>query len=84
MRRDDDLYAIAIVVEHNTARIEPGAGSCIFIHAWKGPGIGMSGCTAMPMATLEAFAEWPKPGAAAFVALPRPEYTALQRVWGLP
>ena len=84
MRRDDELYAIAIVVEHNTDDPEPGAGSCIFIHAWKGPGIGMSGCTALPMDELEAFAEWLKPGAAAFVALPEEEYTALQRAWGLP
>ena len=84
MRRDDELYAIAIVVEHNTTRVAPGAGSCIFIHAWKGPGIGMSGCTAMPMDTLEAFARWLKPGAAALVALPRSEYAALRREWRLP
>lgn len=84
MRRQDELYAIAIVVEHNTQETEPGAGSCIFLHVWKGPDIGMSGCTAMPMETLEAFASWLQPNAAALVALPRSEYEALRGRWGLP
>jgi len=84
MRRQDELYAIAIVVEHNTRQTEPGAGSCIFIHVWRGPDSGMTGCTAMPFETLEAFANWLKPNATALVALPRSEYDALQRSWGLP
>lgn len=84
MRRDDDLYAIAILVEHNTRDTKPGAGSCIFVHVWRGPGIGMTGCTAMPMETLEAFAEWLRPGAAAWVALPESEYAALRTTWSLP
>ncbi len=84
MRRDDELYAIAIVVEHNTGSVQLGAGSCIFIHAWKGPGIGMSGCTAMPMEALESLADWLKPGASALVALPHQEYAALREAWALP
>jgi len=84
MRRQDELYAIAIVVEHNTQHTEPGAGSCIFIHAWSGPEDGVTGCTAMPMDTLEAFASWLRPDAAALVALPLVEYNALQRSWALP
>jgi len=84
MRRQDELYAIAIVVEHNTRHTEPGAGSCIFIHVWRGPDSGMTGCTAMPMETLEAFAAWLQPDAAVLVALPRIEYGALQGAWGLP
>ena len=84
MRRKDDLYAMAIVVEHNARPVEPGAGSCIFIHAWKDPNNGMTGCTAMPMSTLEAFAKWLRPNAAVLVALPRSEYDALRRPWRLP
>lgn len=84
MRRQDELYAIAIVVEHNTHQIKPGAGSCIFIHVWRGPDSGMTGCTAMPVGTLETFASWLEPNAAALVALPRSEYEALKRPWGLP
>jgi len=84
MRRQDALYALALVVEHNTHQTEPGAGSCIFIHVWRGPDSGMTGCTAMPMETLETFATWLQPDAAVLVALPRIEYGALQGPWGLP
>jgi len=84
MRRRDELYSTAIAVEHNTQTTKPGAGSCIFIHVWKGPDSGMTGCTAMPIDTLEAFARWLEPNAAVLVALPRSEYNALQRRWGLP
>lgn len=84
MRRDDELYEIAIVVEHNTQPIEPGAGSCIFIHVWRGPDSGMTGCTAMPWGTLETIASWLKPNATALVALPRGEYDALRGPWQLP
>ena len=84
MRRKDELYAIAIVVEHNSQQTEPGAGSCIFIHVWRGPDSGMTGCTAMPMDTLEAFAAWLQPNATALVALPHGEYDALRGRWALP
>jgi D-alanyl-D-alanine dipeptidase len=84
MRRPDELYAIAIVVEHNTQQTEPGAGSCIFIHVWRGPDSGMTGCTAMPRDTLETFARWLQPNAAVLVALPQAEYDALRGAWELP
>lgn len=84
MRREDDLYSIAIVVEHNTQPTEPGAGSCIFIHVWRGPDRGMTGCTAMSLDVLEAFARWLEPEAAVLVALPQREYDALRNRWELP
>ncbi|MBW2189297.1 MAG: hypothetical protein JRG93_06865 [Deltaproteobacteria bacterium] len=84
MRRQDELYAIAIVVEHNTRRIERGAGSCIFLHVWRGPDSGMTGCTAMPLDSLETIADWLEPNVSALVALPRSEYGALRHSWGLP
>ena len=84
MRRRDDLYSIAIVVEHNTQPTEPGAGSCIFIHVWRGPDRGMTGCTAMSLDALEAFARWLEPEAAVLIALPQREYDALRNRWELP
>ena len=84
MRRDDALYELAVVVEHNTRETEPGAGSCIFIHVWRGPQSGMTGCTAMPLETLETISGWLKPDAAVLVALPRREYQALRAPWKLP
>jgi L,D-peptidoglycan transpeptidase YkuD (ErfK/YbiS/YcfS/YnhG family) len=83
MRRKDDLYVLAIVVEHNSAPTEAGAGSCIFIHLWNGPDVGMSGCTAVAMPALEDLARWLEPRAA-LVALPRGEYEALRVTWTLP
>jgi L,D-peptidoglycan transpeptidase YkuD (ErfK/YbiS/YcfS/YnhG family) len=56
MRRDlhegDDLYKYGLVVDYNpdAARDEEsgkGAGSCIFLHIWRGPESSTSGCTAM-------------------------------------
>lgn len=84
MLREDDLYVITIVVEHNTSPTRAAAGSCIFLHLWDGPNKGMSGCTAMSMDVLEELAAWLEPGAAALVALPRSEYEALRRPWDLP
>ncbi|UCH30309.1 MAG: hypothetical protein JSV06_04590 [Myxococcales bacterium] len=84
MRREDDLYVLAIVVEHNTEAPKPGAGSCIFIHLWEGPDKGMSGCTAMALDPLEELAGWLRPDAAVYVALPRSEYEALKQPWALP
>ena len=84
MRREDELYAIAIVVEHNTKQTEPGAGSCIFIHVWRGPDSGMTGCTAMPMEVLETFAGWLQPNAAVLVASPEVNTMRSGVSWRLP
>lgn len=84
MRRDDELYALALVVEHNTKTTRRAAGSCIFLHVWEGPDKGMSGCTAMSRDALEELATWLERGAAVLVALPRGEYELLKRPWRLP
>lgn len=84
MLRDDQLYVLTIVVEHNADETKPGAGSCIFIHLWNGPDEGMTGCTAMSLEALNELARWLRPGAAALVALPRGEYEALRHAWQLP
>lgn len=84
MRRDDDLYSLAIVVEHNFPRVQPGHGSCIFLHVWSGPDGVVTGCTAMARPDLEALAHWLEPNAAVLVALPRAQYASLQRQWQLP
>ena len=84
MRRDDDLYVLALVVEHNTKDTRRAAGSCIFLHLWDGPDEGMSGCTAMSLDDLEELAGWLDPSSAALVALPLSEYELLKRPWDLP
>jgi D-alanyl-D-alanine dipeptidase len=73
MARPDGLYRLGVVVGHNTQAIEPGAGSCIFIHVWKGPLGGTAGCTALALEPLERLVGWLDPQAGpVLVQLPRP------------
>jgi D-alanyl-D-alanine dipeptidase len=85
MHRDDALYTRTIVVEHNRAPVEPGRGSCIFIHAWSGPDSPTVGCTALAPAHVEELLAWLRADAQPlFVALPREAYGKLAAGWGLP
>ena len=83
MLRADGLYALALVVEHNTRETQPGAGSCIFLHAWKDVATPTIGCTGLALPQLTALTRWLRPGAL-WVPLPRAEYRQLERAWGLP
>lgn len=89
MRRDlhadgDQRYRLGFVVEHN-AQALPMAGSCIFAHLWKAPGVATSGCTAMQPATMDDLLAWLRPDEhPVFVLLPASQYRKLQRAWRLP
>jgi D-alanyl-D-alanine dipeptidase len=82
MRRDDELYRYTIFVRHNDARA-PGRGSCIFLHVWKDASSPTVGCTAMALDDLRALLAWVD-RSTLLVQLPRAEYDARQRDWGLP
>jgi D-alanyl-D-alanine dipeptidase len=82
MRRDDGLYELGIVVDHNHAHVR-GHGSCIFLHVWAGPDSTTVGCTAMAKPDLARLVATVSPHAT-FVLLPRDEYRALSEPWGLP
>ena len=62
MLLDGDDYRHGVVVAHNP-RCRPGAGSCIFLHVWRGPGRGGAGCTAMPARDIAALQRWLDPRA---------------------
>lgn len=80
----DQRYRLGVVVQHNAAAVA-GAGSCIFMHLWKAPGVATSGCTAMDEASMRALLDWLDPTAApVLVLLPQAEYLRLQRQWQLP
>lgn len=83
MRRRDDMYELALDLEHNKAPVVPGHGSCIFAHVWAGAEVPVTGCTALAKPALRDLLAWLKPGAL-WVALPEPEYRALRAAWGLP
>jgi L,D-peptidoglycan transpeptidase YkuD (ErfK/YbiS/YcfS/YnhG family) len=81
MRRDDGQYQLGLVVQDNPADV-PGAGSCIFLHVWRGLGSGTAGCTAMPIAAMDALLGWMR--RAVLVQLPLAVYRQVQAGWGLP
>ena len=84
MRRRDDLYRIGVVVAHNGSA-EPGAGSCIFLHVWRGPGTTTAGCTAMQGDIMDAVVAWLDATAVpVLVQLPEVEYARRRAAWALP
>ncbi len=60
MKREDGLYRWGIMVAHNPANT-PGAGSCIFMHLWRGPDQPTAGCTAMSEEHLLRVLRWLDP-----------------------
>jgi L,D-peptidoglycan transpeptidase YkuD (ErfK/YbiS/YcfS/YnhG family) len=85
MLRSDELYRWGIVVDHNSNPPQSGAGSCIFMHIWRGPGQGTVGCTAMPQAEIESLLAWLDPSRKPLlVQMPEHQYRSLQKKWKLP
>jgi hypothetical protein len=81
-----EAYRLGVVVQHDWgAQTQPGAGSCIFLHIWAGPGSSTVGCTAMPADSLRALLGWLDPTRRpVLVQLPRPAYDRLRSTWALP
>lgn len=44
--RADHLYDLVLVTDWNWPRAQPGRGSAIFLHRWRGPGRPTEGCVA--------------------------------------
>ncbi len=85
MHMSDDEYRLGVFVAHNSAPAVPGAGSCIFLHIWKGPDVPTSGCTAMSPGAIESLLGWlDAQSHPVLVQLPELEYQRLQTAWQLP
>ena len=81
----EEVYRWGLVVDHNADPVTPGAGSCIFMHIWRGPGHGTVGCTAMPQEKLESVIGWLDPARKPLlVQLPLAQYENLKKRWRLP
>lgn len=52
MFRTDSLYDLVIPIDYNRHDPEPGKGSAIFLHVWRGPRIPTAGCVAVNRETL--------------------------------
>jgi L,D-peptidoglycan transpeptidase YkuD (ErfK/YbiS/YcfS/YnhG family) len=85
MRRDDDLYRYLVLVGHNLPDPVPGAGSCIFLHIWRGSNEPTAGCTAMAESTILQLLSWlDRDKSPRLVQLSRKNYMRLKDIWGLP
>jgi L,D-peptidoglycan transpeptidase YkuD (ErfK/YbiS/YcfS/YnhG family) len=81
----DNQYRLGVVVNHNANPPVAGAGSCIFIHIWKGAATGTSGCTAMAPQDVEKLLRWLDPAKnPVLVQLSISQYQKKRIAWELP
>jgi len=83
--REIEEYVWGVVVAQNSEPVEPGAGSCIFLHAWSGPEGATVGCTAMPTERIRELVHWLDPDTMpVLVQLTEEADKALRDPWTLP
>ena len=58
LKREDDLYKYAAVIEYNTAPVVPGKGSAIFLHIWRASNQPTSGCIALSEENIKKLLSW--------------------------
>ena len=85
MRHNDFAYRWLIEIRHNSDPPVAGAGSAIFFHIRRGPQRPSAGCTTMSEPDLVRLIRWLRANKKPHYALlPRSEYQAKWRAWGLP
>jgi len=85
MQEIGPLYAIGLVIDHNTAPIERGMGSAVFMHIWRNAASGTGGCTAMAEEDLNELISWlDAEKHPLLVQLPLIEYDQKKDLWKLP
>lgn len=60
-QRHDTQYRYIVVVEYNTSPVVRGAGSAIFIHAWRAERKPTAGCIGMAERDVKRIVEWLDP-----------------------
>ncbi len=85
LRRADGLFDWGVVVGQNDPDVRRGAGSCVFLHVWRGPNVPTAGCTAMPRERIEAIVDWLDADARPLlVQIPELAYAKWRTRWDLP
>jgi len=78
-------YKWGAVVQYNATPVTIGAGSCIFMHIWKGPNSGTAGCVAMDVSNLQTTLSWLNSrDNPVIVIFPKQLALKLNSQWGLP
>jgi D-alanyl-D-alanine dipeptidase len=82
--RSVDVYKEGLIVNYNPQHVG-GAGSCIFMHIWRGAGRGTAGCTAMDESNLLEIRSWLDPAKKpVLVQFPSDLYRDVKVRWSLP
>ena len=85
MRHGDFAYRWLVEIRHNADPPQPGAGSAIFFHIRRGVDRPTAGCTTMAEENLVKMIRFLRADARPHYALlPRAEYEAKWKAWGLP
>ena len=85
LKRRDGLFDWGVIVKQNAPDTRKAAGSCVFLHVWRGPRVPTSGCTAMARDRIQALLRWLDPAAEpVLVQLPKPTLDTLRKAWELP
>ena len=58
LKREDDLYKYAVVIEYNTNPVVPGKGSAIFLHVWRDFVTPTAGCVALSEENIVRLLSW--------------------------
>ena len=85
MRHGDFAYRWLVEIRHNSDPPVPGDGSAIFFHIRRGPSRPSAGCTTMAEDDLVSLIRWLRADQRPhYVLLPKVEYLAKWKAWGLP
>ena len=85
IHRSPNAYHYAVMINHNTEKIQKGAGSCIILHCVSVDGDSTAGCTTMSRDEMENVLKWlDKDKNPVLVQLPESEYLRLKNHWELP
>jgi len=85
MRLGDFAYEFLLEIRHNADPPVPGHGSAIFFHIRRGVNTPTHGCTTMERSDLVHLVQTLRPALKPnYVLLPKAEYTARLKSWGLP
>lgn len=85
MMRDVPFYSIGSMIQFNANQSLANAGSCIFMHIWRGPNQGTAGCVAMDENELRQLITWLDPHQKpVIVIVSAPVYAHVKAKWHLP
>jgi L,D-peptidoglycan transpeptidase YkuD (ErfK/YbiS/YcfS/YnhG family) len=83
--RPDGLFKWGVIVEQNSPEIKKAAGSCVFLHVWRGPRQPTAGCTSMSEQALEDIIPWLDAKLEpVLVQLPDAVLETMRTAWELP